>query len=145
MSANRAADFATILAAALIGHDVGDYIAQTNREACEKARPDHNVTPDVPYWRTWAANQRHCLTYHVALTATVFLVAKVTGVRICRRRAAAALTLSYGTHAFIDRRAPVRWLMENAGSGEWYEQGSPHVDQTLHRVALLVAALIAVG
>jgi hypothetical protein len=144
MNTTRALRFVTLAIAAGVGHEVADYITgQTDLQAREKAHPDYNITPGVPYWRTWWANQKHCAAYHVTLAAAVAAVAAPLGVKVHPRRAAAALALSWLTHGVIDRRWPVEQLMKATGSAGWYPVGVPQVDQALHRAIVMFAALVA--
>ncbi|MFJ3072739.1 hypothetical protein ACIPJE_29090 [Streptomyces albidoflavus] len=52
------------------------------------------------------------------------------------------------THAFFDRRWPVRWLLEHVGSRGFAElkaagmNGMDLADQALYQTALLVSALL---
>jgi hypothetical protein len=142
---DRPATLAALYAAALTGHELGDYVAQTNDQACRKAAPGYNLKDETTYWRTWLANQAHCATYHATLAATVALAARATGIRLSPRHAAAGLALSWVSHAIIDRRWPVKKIMKWTGSKDWYPAGAPHVDQALHKGFLFAAALIAVG
>lgn len=143
MNHDRALRFAVLAAAARVGHLIGDYGAQTNDQACRKAKPGYNIFDDTPNRRTWLHNQAHCATYHAALVSTVAAAAAVTGVRVRPGRAVAAVALSWATHAIIDRRWPVEKFMKATGSAGWYPAGAPHVDQMLHEVAILAAAGIA--
>lgn len=142
---SRPATLADLWPAIAVGHVLGDYVAQTNKQSCEKAHPGYNITQDVPYWHTWLANQGHCASYHLTMTATVALAARAAGVRIRPRRAAAALALSWASHALIDRRWPVKKVMYATGSKDWYDKdpgAAPLVDQALHLGFLLAAGVI---
>lgn len=52
------------------------------------------------------------------------------------------------THAFFDRRWPVRWLLQHTGSPDFAElraagmNGMYLTDQALHQTALMVSALL---
>jgi hypothetical protein len=57
------------------------------------------------------------------------------------------MVLSGATHAFIDRRWPVRWLLRRTGSPGFVEMATPvngpyQADQALHHGCLLIAALL---
>jgi hypothetical protein len=60
----------------------------------------------------------------------------------------AGLVVSIVTHAFFDRRWPVRWFLEHIGSKGFTElkaagmNGMYLTDQVLHQTALLVSALL---
>ncbi|MFJ2198507.1 hypothetical protein [Streptomyces violaceusniger] len=61
---------------------------------------------------------------------------------------AAGLAVSAATHAFFDRRWPIRWLLEHIGAKGFAElkaagmNGMYSTDQALHQTALLVSALL---
>lgn len=61
---------------------------------------------------------------------------------------AAGLAVSATTHAFFDRRWPVRWLLEHIGSKGFAElktagmNGMYLTDQALHQTALPASALL---
>ncbi|NYE44267.1 hypothetical protein [Streptomyces fulvorobeus] len=60
----------------------------------------------------------------------------------------AGFAVSAATHAFFDRRWPVRWLLEHVGSKGFASlksggmNGMYLADQALHQTALLVTALL---
>jgi Protein of unknown function (DUF3307) len=119
----------TLFAALLVGHLIGDWIVQTDRQAATKTAP--GLVGHL-------AMCRHLLGYH----ATLLLVLAATGWVTREHRAAglATLTISYVTHGIIDRRWTVRWLMAATGSAEFAAQpwGVLVVDQVLH-VSVLAA------
>lgn len=110
------------LAAVLAGHLVGDWIVQTDWQAANKTT-------------SWKANQQHMVGYHLALAA------------FCAFAMSAALVLvivgvSWVTHSIIDRRWPVRLLMEHTGSRPFSQTtfGVIAVDQALHLSILATLA-----
>jgi hypothetical protein len=135
---------AVIILSALVGHELGDYIVQTNHQASNKGADGYNppdCKPDLA--ESWKANQLHCAGYHAALAATVGASCAFHGIALRPRNALAALALSWGTHAVIDRRWPVEKLMNATGSSDYYPVGAPAVDQALHKLVILVAGMIA--
>lgn len=60
----------------------------------------------------------------------------------------AGLAVSAATHAFLDRRWPVRWLLQHTGKRDFAElrdgglNGMYLADQALHQTALLVSAVV---
>jgi hypothetical protein len=141
----------------LAGHLIGDWIVQTDWQAANKVRPEPIPKGDpVPVsalnremqiamhragiggeklWReSWRANQAHMLGYHTALVVCCW--------RMPPRRLARLLVVSWVTHSFIDRRWPVKWLMEHTGSAPFSETswGPMCVDQALH---LSILALLS--
>lgn len=139
-----AATLAAAYAGLHAGHDVGDHVAQTDKQAAGKA------TKGVEGWRALAghvASYTACQAVGLALTAAA-------GARYRPSRVALGLAFSAGTHAFIDRRWPVTALLKATGSPEfarpdrWREVGlhGPYLaDQALHTGCLLVAATIIGG
>ena len=108
------------MALVLAGHLIGDWIAQTDHQAANKTT-------------SWKAMHGHCATYHLVMAAFVAPVWPDW-------RLAVLLAVSYATHAFIDRRWPVRWLLARTGSPAFAEQmwGVIAADQALHLAILLV-------
>ncbi|MFB7953406.1 DUF3307 domain-containing protein [Streptomyces sp. NPDC056045] len=124
------ADLAFLL---YLGHLLADYALQTDHQAEHKAGPG---------WKGWAANLTHAATHVVVCGLLLALGAAVLGWRLPLLPALAALLWIGATHAFIDRRWPVRWWMTHTGSEDWIDRGgAAHVDQTTHIAALVVAAL----
>lgn len=115
----------TLLALLLAGHLVGDWIVQTDYQAANKMT-------------SWKANQQHMLGYHLVLGALALLAVPVWAVALI-------VAVSWSTHAVIDRRWPVVWLMEVTGSGPFSKTtfGVIAVDQAVHLsiLSLLAAAL----
>lgn len=115
-----------IFALALAGHLIGDWIVQTDTQALRKTE-------------SWGAMAGHMLTYH--LTLGVFLAAVLSAGDL-----AIVLAVSTATHAFLDRRWPVRWLLRHTGSPDFAETtlGVLAADQALH-IAVLAVSLALVG
>lgn len=132
--------FAAAFVALYVGHMVGDHVVQTDWQAAHKAGKGRDA---------FHAMTMHVLTYTltqaVALWA-VFLVAPFNFYAMYP-----ALGFSAATHAFIDRRWPVQWLLRRTGSAGFASLASggmngPYLtDQTLHIGCLFVAALILGG
>lgn len=108
----------------LAGHLLGDWIIQTDWQAANKAS-------------SWRAMHAHCLTYHTTLGVVVAPVWHDW-------RLAVLLIASYATHAIIDRRWPVRWLLRTTGSPQFANQmwGVLAADQALHLSILLIAVAV---
>jgi hypothetical protein len=126
-----------MIAAVLIGHLVGDWIVQTDYQARTK----------VMGWpEGFIAMMEHMNSYHLTLLASIFLFG---GLDIGNDwgdywRALILISVSFLTHAFIDRRWPVVRLMRLTQSQDFSEQmwGVMVVDQVLHISILL--ALVAI-
>lgn len=131
----------------LAGHLVGDWVVQTDWQAAYKSWPWREVmlprtivtrTRRGAWWYSIGANQAHCLTYHLTLAAFVLPVWRTWGTL-------AAFAASWATHGFLDRRWPVRWLLERTGSRRFAGQlwGVLAADQALHIAVLAVIAALA--
>lgn len=126
--------FAVILPTLWSAHNVGDHVAQTDHQAKHKAHD-------------WRAMTGHIAGYQGAQAVAVSAVSALTGLRCNRWGLLAGTVISAGTHAFIDRRWPVRALLRATGSPEFAEMRTPvfgmyQADQALHHGCLLVAALV---
>ncbi|MCG5464161.1 DUF3307 domain-containing protein [Micromonospora sp. MED01] len=136
----EAAVIAAVFCALFAGHHVGDHVAQTDWQAKHKAGPG---------WLGVRAMAGHLLGYHACMVAALLgLVA--AGVPLTFQGCAVGLVFSAVTHGFLDRRWPVRWILEHTGSRAFAASQTPlHgpylADQSLHIVCLFVAALLVVG
>jgi hypothetical protein len=113
----------------LAGHLLGDWVAQTDWQATNKAH-------------SWAALTAHVGSYHLVMGLLLLLPVLRDGWPAWK--ALAALTVSAVTHAVIDRRWPVRALLRAAGSPGFatVEWGVIAVDQALHLFILAMLALL---
>lgn len=100
---NRAARFAAVLGTLHAAHDLADHVVQTDAQALGK-------TYD------WRAMGGHVGSYHATQVAALVAADRVLGLRLSPWRTAIAVAWSAGTHAFLDRRWPVRRLLELTGS-----------------------------
>lgn len=125
--------FATVFVLLYLGHLLADYPFQTDHQAAHKADPGP---------KGWRANLDHAAT-HVATCGLALLAGMfVLDLPVGSWSGVLALAWIGSTHAFIDRRWPVRWWMERFGQTGWAANGgAAHVDQTAHIAALVVAAL----
>ncbi len=152
---DRAAAFAATGFALLVGHTVGDHIAQTDYQAANKAKTDHddNCQPGCPIDHpatSWRAMAGHVGGYTATCAAVLAVVHAATGVRPSWRRVLAGHAFSAATHALIDRRWPVQCLLRATRSPHFAQMQTPingpyEADQSLHHACLLVAALIMTG
>jgi Protein of unknown function (DUF3307) len=139
---SRSVVFTVSLVALLVAHQIGDHVVQTDRQAVRKADP-HG------YGRGPAARAMagHLVGYH--LTALVVLVATALVLRIPLRVSGivAGLAFSALTHGLLDLRWPVRAVLRALGAPRFAEATIPvaglyAADQALHRLALLISALL---
>lgn len=144
------ATFATVAAVLAVGHDLADHvIGQTDHQAKGKAAPtEGEVAAGASPRRGWGACLAHVAQYHAVMAAMLALAWAVLPLHLSWTGVAAALALSAGSHALLDRRWPVRWILEHIGSGEFAKlktagmNGMYLTDQALHRTALLLCALL---
>jgi hypothetical protein len=138
MSPDTATVFAATLAALLPLHNLADHVTQTDTMARHKADPGR---------KGWAANLRHITAYHLTIAPVLALLDLVLHLGYRPLGAILALTWSAGTHALLDRRWPVRWILIRLRAGAFADlagngmNGQYLCDQALHSVALLIAAL----
>lgn len=160
---SRAGRFAATYAALRTMHDLGDHLVQTDRQAAGKASTEES---------TWVpAMTGHVTSYTATQIAGLALADKVLGLRLHPGAVAAAAAFSASTHAFLDRRWPVRRAMEltrspgfaqgtftMTGNRVLADQSTPITaarlvvplngpylaDQALHHGVLFLAAMIAV-
>jgi len=132
--------FAAVFATLYAGHQVGDHIVQTDEIAAHKAEDG---------WVGARAMAGHLLGYGVCQALALGALAVLHPLPFWP--VAAALAVSLGTHGFIDRRWPVRWLLEHTGS-KVFASNAPHVaglngmylgDQALHVGCMFGAAWLA--
>lgn len=127
----------SLLALVLVGHFVGDWIVQTDSQAMNKMKGGI---------KGYSALFAHVWTY----TITMFIFVSACFVERGGFWAYHAglywlLGISAVTHAVIDLRWPVRWLMRVTGSPNFskVEWGVIATDQALHlSILLLVVAII---
>jgi hypothetical protein len=123
---------ATVFLALLASHLLGDWVVQTDEQATTKTR-------------SWGALAGHVARYHLIMAGLLLVPLVRDGWPAWR--ALVTLAVSAATHAFIDRRWPVRSLLRVVGSPGFatLEWGVIAVDQALHLsiLAMLTVALTA--
>jgi hypothetical protein len=132
------ATFGVALLALLIGHQLGDHIAQTDHQADNKAAKGRTGL---------RAMVGHLLTYHLTAGAVLAGTAITLELPLSPTGLVAGFAFSVVSHAILDRRTPVRRLLRLTRSPVFAEQASPVcgmyvADQALHWFSLLVAALL---
>jgi hypothetical protein len=131
-------NFAAVFVALYVGHTVGDLIVQTDWQAAHKSERS---------WRGAVAMGGHLASY--AVTQIVALIAITSiGARFGLGASLAGLGFSVVSHGLIDRRWPVRWLLDCTGSDRFARlasggiNGAYEADQALHIGCCFIAALI---
>ena len=102
-SLSRAARFAAVLGTLHAAHNLADHVVQTDDMALRKA--GH-----------WSANLAHVGSYHVVQVAALAVADRALGLGLRPGRTAAAVCFSAASHAFLDRRWPVRRALELIGA-----------------------------
>lgn len=143
---------AGVFVALLAGHFAGDYLAQTDWQANHKAGP-LTVVDETTGRRTFPgvhAMFGHVWSYGWCQAAALTLAALAGQDLPGWWAVVAAMVVSLGTHAFIDRRWPVRWLLQHTRSAPFADlatagmNGMALTDQALHIVCMYIAAVLAV-
>ena len=127
--------FASLFLLLYVAHHLADYPGQTDHQAAHKADPG---------WAGWRVNLVHAGTHAALALALLLGGGAVLGLHLSALGVVVGVAWMAGTHAFIDRRWPVRWWMETTGQGGYIAHGGMlTVDQAAHiGLGLLPAALI---
>jgi hypothetical protein len=145
----KVATFAGSWAVLAVGHTVADHLTgQTDWQAAHKGAPTRDqVEAGAHRHAGWAANLAHVAQYHATLIVLGAPAWWVLPLHWTPTGVVAALVWSAGTHALLDRRWPVRWLLEHIGKAGFARlataglNGMYLADQALHGLALGVAAV----
>jgi hypothetical protein len=129
-----AVDLGTLVAA----HQLADHIVQSDKDANAKAAPG---------WNGWRHLLMHVGTYHLTALLMLSVTAAVLGMPLSAIGLIFGLGFSAITHSILDRRWPVRWILDHTGSGAFADRQTPIcgmylADQALHYGCLWVAALL---
>jgi hypothetical protein len=130
--------FAVAMATLVAAHQLADHIFQTDNDANAKAAPGMNG------WRHLLV---HVGAYHATALVMLVITAVVLNVPLTVAGMVAGLGFSAVTHAILDRRWPVRWILQHVGAPEFADLKTPIcgmylADQALHYGCLWVAALL---
>ena len=144
------ATFGATWAILAAGHNLADHVTgQTDKQALTKGAPTpKEIAEGASPRRGWGANLRHVAAYHATLITIGGLAWAFLPLAWSPLGIVLALAWSAGTHAFLDRRWPVRWILRHTGSAGFAElagnglNGMWMSDQALHGAALLIAAII---
>lgn len=138
---------AEILLALMIGHQVGDHWVQTQHQADHKGNKG---------WSGRIACASHVITYGLTQLVALLALALTHPVDINPTRLTIGMAINLITHYIADRRAPLRWIAERLGSGQFYNlgvdpdrpslgTGSYALDQSWHYGWMFISALIITG
>lgn len=133
--------FLGTLAGLGVGHLAGDTILQSDTAAQGKGYPgDDRLAAGTHPWNGWGHCLAHIGSYLAAQAVMTLIVALV--VPMTWPGLAAALAVSGSTHAVIDRRWPVRWVIARKQCTAWADAHF-WIDMAMHACCLLVAAVLA--
>lgn len=131
--------FTVGLATMLVAHEIQDHVfGQTDHQAANKMKPGFSG---------WSSNLLHIFDYHVGMLLMLMLTFWITDLPLSGLGLVVALGFSAITHAILDRRWPVKWILEHTGSPEFSKMKEPLVgmylaDQSLHKFCLWISALL---
>jgi hypothetical protein len=131
--------FAVLAVTLYAAHQLADHVlGQTDDQAAHKA------DPGLSGWRHIAG---HVGAYHLVMAVMVAIAAVALNLPVTAAGLVAGFAFSAITHAFLDRRWPVRWLLEHTGAADFADRQSPIcgmylADQSLHYACLWISALL---
>jgi hypothetical protein len=130
--------FAVAMATLVAAHQLADHIIQTDNDANAKAAPG---------WNGWRHLLAHVGTYHATALVMLVITAVALHMPLTVTGMVAGLGFSAVTHAILDRRWPVRWILQHTGSAAFADRMSPIcgmylADQALHYGCLWISALL---
>ncbi|MEU7908989.1 DUF3307 domain-containing protein [Actinoplanes sp. NPDC049118] len=122
----------------MAAHQLADHIVQTDTDANAKIAPG---------WTGWRHLLIHVGTYHATALVMLVITAVALDVPLTMVGMFAGLGFSAVSHAILDRRWPVRWILQHTGSADFADRTTPLcgmylADQALHYGCLWVAALL---
>ncbi|MFY1652469.1 DUF3307 domain-containing protein [Solwaraspora sp. WMMB762] len=131
--------FAVVAATLHAAHQLADHVfGQTDAQAANKA------AAGLSGWRHLAG---HVAAYHLVVAVMLGVTVWVLDLPVSVAGVVAGLAFSAVTHAVLDRRWPVRWILARTGSEAFADRVAPTcgmylADQALHYGCLWVAALL---
>jgi hypothetical protein len=125
--------FAVLLPTLLVAHNIADHVAQTDHQAAIKAN-------------SWRAMAGHVSSYQLTQLIAVETALRASGMPCPRRAKITGALISTITHAVLDRRWPVKMILERTRSPQFAGMTIPLngmylAGQALHHGFLFVAAL----
>jgi hypothetical protein len=137
---NSATVFAATAATLYAAHQLADHVlGQSDQQATNKA------APGLTGWRNLIA---HVVLYHLVVIAMLAAAVAALRLPVTVTGLTTGIAFSALTHGFLDRRWPVRWLLEHTGSAAFSRQAGHGIngmylaDQALHYTCLWIAALL---
>ncbi|WP_329573867.1 transcriptional regulator [Streptomyces sp. NBC_01361] len=145
---SHAALFAAVFVALYVAHSVGDHWVQSSHQSAHKG---------LPGWVGRLAGARHVATLTATKLVVLLPVVWLLDLSVSVLGMVLGLGIDAVTHWWADRRTTLAWLAKVTGKGEFYRLGAPRagmgdnpslgtgayaLDQSLHHLWLLVAALL---
>jgi hypothetical protein len=131
--------FAAGLATMYAAHQVADHVlGQTDFQAANKAKPGK-----VGFKALFG----HVVSYHIVMSIMLWVTIVVLNLPVTAVGFTLAMLFSAVTHAFLDRRWPVKWVLDHTRSPEFAKMLQPlwgmyASDQGLHYLCLWISALL---
>lgn len=131
--------FAAGLATYYAAHQVADHVfGQTDSQAENKSKPG---------LLGWSAIAGHVFSYHAVMLVMILITLSVFNLEVHALSLVSSILFSAISHAVIDRRWPVKWILENTGSPNFVKMTVPVcgmyvADQGLHWLCLWISALL---
>ena len=134
-------EFAALGFTTLVAHNVADHVfGQNDYQAANKMKPGRSG---------WSALLQHVFAYHIIMAVMWLFTMLTFDLSVSLLGFITALLFSAVTHAILDRRWPVRWILEKTGSPEFAKMQTPLngmycADQALHELALWISVILLV-
>lgn len=130
--------FAVFIGVAICAHQVADHVFSSDRQAENKAKPGRVG---------WSYLLQHVYIYHVTMFLMLLVTAVVLNLPVTILGVFASIMFSALTHAILDRRWPVKWILDHTGSTNFAKMQTPYngmylADQGLHYFCLWISALL---
>lgn len=120
-------------------HEISDHVlGQTDKIAANKVKPGRVG---------WSHILQHVFQYHVVMVVMLLIAIALLNLPVTLLGFASGITFSAVSHAIIDRRWPIKWMLEKTGSPGFAELQTPLcgmylADQSTHKVCLWVSAFL---
>jgi Protein of unknown function (DUF3307) len=131
--------FAVFMGVAIAAHQVADHVfGQNDKIAANKAKPGRVG---------WSHIAQHVFAYHVVMFVMLLITCVALNLPVTFLGVFASILFSALSHGFIDRRWPVKWILDHTGSPGFAQMQAPLcgmylADQGLHYFCLWISALL---
>ncbi len=120
-------------------HEIADHVlGQSDKIAANKVKPGRVG---------WSHILQHILQYHAVMVVMLFIAVAAFSLPVAPLGFISAILFSAVSHAIIDRRWPVKWILQKTGSPGFAELTQPLcgmylADQSLHKTCLWISAFL---